>query len=116
MRKKQGVYERYTVLEDVSEDDGRVHMNLAKLDLDITKDVEVSYFYPNRNNANNHKTERISFKEFQYRMLNDKEFSENIFIVYLEGKDYGIELSGGEMWVFSDNIKTVDSIYGQLIL
>lgn len=116
MRKKQGVYERYTVLEDVSEDDDYIHMNLAKLDLDIIKDVEVSYFYSKRNNANNHKTERISFKEFQYRILNDKEFRENNFFVYLEGKDYGIELSGGEMWVFSDNVKTAESIYGQLIL
>ena len=114
MKEKDGVYKRYAVLEDVGGEDGRIHMNLAKLDLDITKDVDVSYFISN--NKNEHKTEKISFKEFQHRMLNDKKFSENIFIVYVEGENYGIELSGGEMWVFSKNIMTADFIYDQLVL
>jgi hypothetical protein len=33
----------------------------------------------------------------------------------VEGVDYGIDLSGGELWVFSENIMTADFIYNQLI-
>lgn len=116
MKENREVYKHYAVLEDIDGEDGRIHMNLAKLNLDITQDVEVSYFLPNKNKGNEHKTEKISFKEFQHRMLNDKEFNENVFIVYVEGENYGIELSGGEMWVFSDNMMTADFIYDQLIL
>jgi hypothetical protein len=114
MKEKEGVYKRYAVLEDVGGENGRIHKNLANLDLDITKDVNVSYFIAN--NKNEHKTEKISFKEFQHRMLNEKEFIENVFIVYIEGENYGIELSGGEMWVFSKNMMTADFIYNQLVL
>ena len=114
MKEKEEVYKRYAVLEDLGGENGRIHENLAKLDLDITIDVDVSYFIDN--NKNEHKTEKISFKEFQHRMLNAKEFIKNVFIVYVEGDDYGIELSGGEIWVFSKNMMTADFIYDQLVL
>lgn len=114
MKEKEGVYKRYAVLEDVGGENGRIHMNLARLDLDIIKDVEISYFISK--NRKEHKTEKIAFKDFQHRMLNEKQFIENVFIVYVEGENYGIELSGGEMWVFSKNMMTADFIYDQLIL
>ena len=113
MKEKEEVYKRYAVLEDLGGENGRIHENLAKLDLDITIDVDVSYFIDN--NKNEHKTEKISFKEFQHRMLNDKEFSENVFVVIVEGEDYEIRLSGGEMWVSSFDNNKVDLIYNQLI-
>jgi hypothetical protein len=114
MKEKEGVYKRYAVLEDVGGENGRIHENLARLELDIIKDVEISYFISI--NRKEHKTEKIPFKDFQHRMLNDKQFIENVFIVYVEGENYGILLSGGEMWVFSKNMMTADFIYDQLIL
>jgi hypothetical protein len=113
MIEKEGIYKRYTVLEDVCGENGRIHMNLARLNLDITKDVEISYFISK--NRKEHKTEKIAFKDFQHRMLNEKQFIENVFIVYVDGENYGIQLSGGEMWVFSKNMITADFIYDQLI-
>ena len=49
-------------------------------------------------------------------MLNDKQFIENVFIVFVEGENYVIELFGGEMWFFSKKMMTADFIYDQLIL
>jgi hypothetical protein len=111
--KEKKIYKQHAILEDIDGEDGRIHMNLAKLDLDITKDVDVSYYLPNKEDG--HKDEKISIKEFQHRMLNDKEFSENVFVVIVEGEDYEIRLSGGEMWVSSFDNNKVDLIYNQLI-
>ena len=62
MKEKREVYKQHAILEDIDGEDGRIHMNLAKLDLDITKDVDVSYYLPNKEDG--HKDEKISFKEF----------------------------------------------------
>tara|TARA_B110000238_G_C15812030_1_gene304805 strand:+ start:201 stop:575 length:375 start_codon:yes stop_codon:yes gene_type:complete len=113
MKEKEGVYKRYAVLEDVGGENGRIHKNLANLDLDITKDVNVSYF--RGNNKNEHKTEKISFKEFQYRMLNNQEFIEHVFEIVVEGEDYEIRLSGGEIWVKSFDKEKADSTFKTLI-
>jgi hypothetical protein len=113
MKEKEGVYKRYAVLEDVGGENGRIHKNLANLDLDITKDVNVSYFIAN--NKNEHKTVKISFKEFQYRMLNNQEFIENVFEIVVEGEDYEIRLSGGEIWVKSFDKEKADSTFKTLI-
>jgi hypothetical protein len=115
MKEKQGIYSHYTLLEDIDGGDGRIYSSLSRLNLNITKKVTVSYFATNSKENNKYESERISFKEFQHRMLNDKDFNENVFMVYVEGVDYGIDLSGGELWVFSENIMTADFIYNQLI-
>jgi len=116
MLEKEGIYSNYSVLEDVGGENGRIHMNLAKLNLDITKDVYVSYFLPNRKKDYEHNNDKISFEEYQHRMLNDKEFQENVFEVVVEGEDYEITLCGGEMWVRSFEKKKADLIYNKLIL
>ncbi len=113
MKHLEGVCQRYAVLEDVGGENGHIHKNLANLDLDITKDVNVSYF--RGNNKNEHKTEKISFKEFQYRMLNNQEFIEHVFEIVVEGEDYEIRLSGGEIWVKSFDKEKADSIFKTLI-
>jgi len=113
MKHLEGVFQRYAVLEDVGGENGRIHKNLANLDLDITKDVNVSYFIAN--NKNEHKTVKISFKELQYRMLNNQEFIENVFEIVVEGEDYEIRLSGGEIWVKSFDKEKADSIFKTLI-
>ena len=109
MKEKREVYKQHAILEDIDGEDGRIHMNLANLDLDITKDVDVSYYLPNKEDG--HKDEKISFKEFKDRMINNQEFRENVFVVIVDGEDYEIRLSGGEMWVSSLDKKKVDSIF-----
>lgn len=109
------IYSNYSELEDVGGDNGQIHSKLAKLDLDLTKDVVVSYFLPNSKIELKYKTEEITFREFQYRMLNNQEFIENIFEVIVEGEDYEIRLSGGEMWVKSFDKDKADSIFKTLI-
>ena len=113
MKEKREVYKQHAILEDIDGEDGRIHMNLANLDLDITKDVDVSYYLPNKEDG--HRDEKISFKEFQHRMLSEKEFSENVFVVIVDGEDYEIRLSGGEMWVSSFDQDKANLIYNRLV-
>ena len=109
------VYSNYLELEDVGGDNEKIHTKLAKLDLDVTKDVVVSYFLPNSIIKLKYKTEEITFKEFQYRMLNNQEFIEHVFEIVVEGEDYEIRLSGGEIWVKSFDKEKADSIFKTLI-
>ena len=109
------LYSNYSEIEDVGGDNGKIHTKLAKLDLDVTKDVVVSYFLPNSIIKLKYKTEEITFKEFQYRMLNNQEFIENVFEIVVEGEDYEIRLSGGEIWVKSFDKEKADSIFKTLI-
>jgi len=97
--------------------------------LDGEEEIEVSYYWPYKKavdyrpykeNSIKHKTDKISFKEFQYRMLNDDKFNENVFVVILTTKDdeitYGISLSPARLYVYSNNMMKAAFIYDQLIL
>jgi hypothetical protein len=116
MLKKKKIYLNYSKLEDIGGEDGQIDIKLAKLELNIIKDVEVSYFISNSKQKYEHKTEKISFKEFQYRMINNKEFTKRVFEIIAEGEDYEIRLSGGEIWVRSFDKRKADLIYNQLTL
>ena len=113
MTEKREVYKYHAILEDIDGGNGRIEMNLAKLDLDVTKDVDVSYYLPTKEDG--HKDEKISFKELKDRMVNNQEFRDNVFIIIVEGEDYEIRLSGGEMWVSSFDKGKANLIYNRLV-
>lgn len=124
MKEKEEIYEYHTTLEDVDGEDGRIDMNLAKLNLCGVEEVEVSYYWPFKKfpgeRYKNHKTDFISFKEFQNRMLNDDKLCENVFYIFLTAKDnkitYGISISPAGLFVYSNNMMNAAFIYDQLIL
>ena len=115
MKELDGVYANYFEIEDCEEITDEIcsfHKRLAELDLKIIKDVEVSYFIANTDN-NKHVTENISFKEFQYRLINDKKF-QLVFYCDLEGEDYAIRQIGPEVWVRSFDKKKANLIYNMI--
>ena len=124
MKEKDGIYECHTTLADVDGEYGRIDMNLAKFKLDGKEEIEVSYYWPFKKfpgeRYKNHKTDFISFKEFQNRMLKDNKFCENVFYIYLTAKDneitYGISTSPAGLLVYSNNMMKAAFVYDQLIL
>lgn len=104
------VYSNYFEIEgceEITEEICSFHKRLAELDLEIIKDVEVSFYLAD---SGKHITEHLSFKEFKNRIINDKKFL-SLFYIVLEGKDYEIEQFGAEVRVRSFNKTKADLIY-----
>tara|TARA_B100001540_G_C15522859_1_gene513292 strand:- start:60 stop:404 length:345 start_codon:yes stop_codon:yes gene_type:complete len=100
------LYQHYTELEDIGGDDGQVHNQLLKLD--INKDILISYFI---NESKEYKDEKISFLEFKMRVIEQEDFLDKIFLVDIEEENFGVRIAGGEMWVASYNQNTADLIF-----
>ena len=104
------VYTNYFEIEgceEIAEETCPFLKRLAELDLEIIKDVEVSFYLAD---SGKHITEHLSFKEFKNRISNDKKFL-SLFYIVLEGKDYEIEQFGAEVRVKSFNKTKADLIY-----
>jgi len=116
MKEIEGVYSNYLELDCcvehplIQNEICPFHKRLTELDLKIIKDVEVLYYVES---SHKHIAEHISFKEFKYRVINDKKFLP-IFYVVLEGENYEIEQIGPEVWVRSFDKKAADLIYNMI--
>tara|TARA_B110000240_G_C13368639_1_gene397225 strand:- start:337 stop:723 length:387 start_codon:yes stop_codon:yes gene_type:complete len=106
---KNKLYRHYAELEDVGGEEGNVHMNLINSDLNIIKEINISYFSNNKNNE--YKDEKVSFFELKNKLLNQEDFIEKVFLIDIVEDDFGIRLSGGEMWISSYDKKKSDLIY-----
>jgi|TARA_B110000240_G_C13206020_1_gene328295 hypothetical protein len=107
---RRELYRHHAELEDVECENGQVLKRLLKLD--INKDILISYFI---NERNEYRDEKISFRDFKMRVINQVDFIEMIFLVDIEEENFGVRLSGGEMWVASFNQNKSDSIFKTLI-
>jgi len=113
MKEIDGVYSNYFEIEgceEITEEICPFHKRIVELDLEIIKDMEVSY---DLEDSGKHITEHLSFKEFKNRMINDKKFL-SVFYIVLEGKDYEIEQIGPEVWVRSFDKAKADLLYDMI--
>ena len=109
---KNELYRHYASLEDIGGEYGRVHMNLVKLELDVNKKVDISYSLTE--GVNGYKDEKVSFIELKNMLMNQEGFLDLVFFIDIVEEDFGIRISGGELWVASFDKRIADFIFNVL--